>query len=70
LISRIVKAAFFIFSFGVIATACGDDIQRDDSWDREQLQKCLDEGNTPLYTQQSHYNDTVTITFIACDPAP
>lgn len=51
-----------------VVSSCGDDISRNDDWDRTQVQNCLDEGATPIYNEQEDtFNDKVIISFIACD---
>lgn len=50
------------------AASCGDDNTRDDTWDRTQVQNCLDEGGNPIYNEQEDtFNDKVIVSFVACD---
>ena len=50
-----------------ILVSCGDSPSRDDSFDRQQIQLCLDEGGTPLYEKNfDGWNDVTIVDFIAC----
>lgn len=62
------KSIFGLFLLGFMISSCGNSKDRNDDRDRGQMQACLDEGGTPLYKEHvNDFDDTVTISFIACD---
>lgn len=55
-----------LVGFVLLLSSCGDDDVRDDSWDRQQIQICLDNGGKPIYAQENTY-DGIRVDFVACD---
>lgn len=51
----------------VLLSSCGEDVVRDDSYDREQVQNCLNNGGTPIYEKNfDKWNKVTIVDFIAC----
>lgn len=56
-----------VFSLFLLVS-CGDTTTRDDSYDRQMVQQCLDENGIPVYDKiVSGWDDKTIIDYIACD---
>lgn len=51
-----------------VLSSCGEDeADRDDSYDRQQVQNCLNANGKPIYGTSTSYSGKTIIDFIACD---
>lgn len=63
----IIVVVVVLFSLYILVS-CGESQYRDDSFDREQIQTCLNDNGTPIYEQYWYrMDDKMVIDFIACD---